>query len=141
MKIKHVVMIAVVLLFAVGCTRKRKAFTPPKKTAPQAEKKEDSPKKVEKANKIEKKTPKIEKKEPKQPEPTADVNSKANLEKCYLELYCAQKHGDMANLLKIYEKYGFKTPKQWTKAYIEAAKDTDWVSDLARKASKACKSK
>ncbi len=73
------------------------------------------------------------------PAASSDVASKANIEKCYLEVYCAQKHGDMAGLLKIYKKYGFETPKQWTRAYIAAAKDTDWVSALARKASKACK--
>ena len=138
MKIRHLVIASLAILFVMGCARKRKAFTPPKSTPPAAVEHKDTTQKPEKN--AEAKVKKNKEDKPK-PEPSVDITDKKNLEKCYLELYCAQKRGDMANLLKIYEKYGFKSPKAWTRAYIQAAKDTDWVSELARKASKACKDK
>jgi len=58
---------------------------------------------------------------------------------CYREVYCAQKKGEMAKILDIYKKHGFETPQEFTRAWIEAAKDTEWVSKLAHDVSKSCK--
>ena len=140
MKIRNLVIAGLAILFVMGCNRKRKAFTPPPKATPPVAVKQAAMTKKEQ-KKSETKQEKVKNTKHTPNESSVDVTGKKNLEKCYLELYCAQKHGDMANLLKIYEKYGFKTPKAWTRAYIQAAKDTDWVSELARKASKACKGK
>lgn len=130
--------------FVLGCKGR-----PANKTAPGSKKQEKIQKKEVKTLNTQKKivaTPQktaktVKPVETKTQKTPADILSKKNLEKCYLEVYCAQKNGSMAKLLDIYKKYGFDTPKKWTKAYINAAKDTDWVSELARKASKACKKK
>ncbi len=58
---------------------------------------------------------------------------------CYQEVYCAQKKGEMDRILDIYRKCGFQNPQDFTSAWIEAAKDTEWVSRLAHEVSKACK--
>lgn len=58
---------------------------------------------------------------------------------CYQEVYCAQKKGEMDRILDIYKKHGFETPQEFTRAWIEAAKDTDWVSKLAHDVSKKCR--
>lgn len=58
---------------------------------------------------------------------------------CYQEVYCAQKKGEMDRILEIYRKCGFQNPQDFTSAWIEAAKDTEWVSRLAHEVSKACK--
>ncbi|NOZ00662.1 MAG: hypothetical protein GXP54_02075, partial [Deltaproteobacteria bacterium] len=64
---------------------------------------------------------------------------KDELWKCYQEVYCAQKKGEMDKILDIYKKYGFETPQEFTRVWIEAAKDTDWVSKLANDVSKKCR--
>lgn len=143
MKMTKILIAAGMFVFMLGC-RGHKTTTPePVKTQEKAQKKEPQRLNIQKkAATAPKKRAKAEKTaETKKIRPPADISSKKNLEKCYLEIYCAQKNGNMAGLLKIYKKYGFETPKQWTRAYIEAAKDTDWVSELARKASKSCKKK
>lgn len=58
---------------------------------------------------------------------------------CYQEVYCAQKKGEMDRILEIYRQCGFQNPQDFTSAWIEAAKDTEWVSRLAHEVSKACK--
>jgi len=64
---------------------------------------------------------------------------KDKLWSCYLEIYCAQKRNEMDKILDIYKKCGFENPSDFTQAWIEAAKDRQWVSKLAHEASKACK--
>lgn len=64
---------------------------------------------------------------------------KGRLWSCYQEVYCAQKKGEMDRILDIYRKCGFQNPQDFTSAWIEAAKDTEWVSRLAHEVSKACK--
>lgn len=59
--------------------------------------------------------------------------------KCYTEIYCAQKKGEMDKILDIYKKYGFETPQEFVKTWIEAAKDTDWITKVAYEVSKQCK--
>jgi hypothetical protein len=61
------------------------------------------------------------------------------LSKAYQEVYCAQKKGEMDKILGIYKAYGFNTPQEFTKTWIEAAKDTDWVTKIAHEVSKGCK--
>jgi len=76
--------------------------------------------------------------------PTAESSAgldKDKLSKCYSEVYCAQKKGEMEKILPIYKSYGFNTPQEFTKAWIEAAKDTDWVTKLAYEVSKKCATK
>ncbi len=77
------------------------------------------------------------------PSPTATpeggaLSDKDKLARCYSEVYCAQKKGEMSKILDIYKSYGFETPQVFTKAWIEAAKDTDWVTKLAYEVSKKC---
>lgn len=65
--------------------------------------------------------------------------SKDQLWTCYQEIYCAQKRGEMEKIPDIYRKCGFENPQDFATAWIEAAKDTEWVSRLAHEVSKACK--
>ena len=69
----------------------------------------------------------------------AKGDKRKRLWECYQEVYCAQKKGEMDKILDIYKKYGFETPKQFTAAWTEAAKDTEWLSRLAHDVSKKCK--
>lgn len=69
----------------------------------------------------------------------APVLDKDRLWACYQEVYCAQKKGEMDRILDIYRQCGFQNPGDFTTAWIEAAKDTEWVSRLAHEVSKACK--
>ena len=135
---RYFVMLFAAMFLMVGCAKKgHKAKqekkhvaavkTEAKQEAKKETKKEDTAKKEQKS-KI--KTEAVK---------TPGIIDKKVLEKCYLEVYCAQKRGDMSKILDIYKKYGFQTPAQWTRAWLEAAKDRDWVSEVARKASKACK--
>lgn len=70
---------------------------------------------------------------------SAPTLEKDRLWSCYQEVYCAQKKGEMDRILGIYRQYGFQNPQDFTSAWIEAAKDTEWVSRLANEVSKACK--
>ncbi|MBM4394698.1 MAG: hypothetical protein FJ087_03295 [Deltaproteobacteria bacterium] len=63
---------------------------------------------------------------------------KDKLAKAYQDVYCAQKKGEMDKILGIYKANGFNTPAEFTKVWIEAAKDTDWVTKVARDVSKKC---
>lgn len=74
-----------------------------------------------------------------QEEPVAPTIDKERLARTYLEIYCAQKKGEMDKILNIYKANGFDTPQEFTKAWIEAAKDTDWVTKIAWDVSKKCK--
>jgi len=141
MKMTKILVLAGMFIFALGCKGHKKVVTKPVSAIKKQETQKKKVASIEKkaAPTVKKATEAPKATEMKKTAPPADISSKENLEKCYLEIYCAQKNGNMAGLLKIYKKYGFDTPKKWTKAYIEAAKDTDWVSELARKASKACK--
>lgn len=67
------------------------------------------------------------------------VLDKDRLWSCYQQVYCAQKKGEMDRILDIYRQCGFQNPQDFTTAWIEAAKDTEWVSRLAHEVSKACK--
>lgn len=64
---------------------------------------------------------------------------KDKLSKCYEEVYCAQKKGEMEKLLDIYKKFGFEKPADFTAMWIEAAKDTAWVTKIAHEVSAKCK--
>lgn len=70
---------------------------------------------------------------------SASTVDKDRLWSCYQEVYCAQKKGEMDRILDIYRQCGFQNPQDFTTAWIEAAKDTEWVSRLANEVSKACK--
>jgi hypothetical protein len=63
---------------------------------------------------------------------------KDKLAKCYTAVYCAQKKGEMDKILGIYKEFGFETPQSFTKTWIEAAKDTDWVTKIAHEVGKKC---
>lgn len=75
---------------------------------------------------------------PAAPEGDAPALDKDKLAKCYQEVYCAQKKGEMDKILPIYKNHGFNTPQEFTKTWIEAAKDTDWVTKIAHEVSKKC---
>lgn len=64
---------------------------------------------------------------------------KDKLAKCYEEVYCAQKKGEMEKILDIYKNYGFAKPSDFTATWIEAAKDTGWVTKIAHEVSAKCK--
>ncbi len=68
-------------------------------------------------------------------DPTVD---REKLSACYQEVYCAQKKGQMDKILDIYKTHGFETPQDFTKAWIEAAKDTDWITRIANSVAKKC---
>lgn len=72
-------------------------------------------------------------------EPAEDEPDRDRLWQCYQEVYCAQKKGQMDQILPLYKKYGFETPQEFTRVWIEAAKDTDWVTKLAHDVSKKCR--
>jgi hypothetical protein len=63
---------------------------------------------------------------------------KEKLTKAYQAVYCAQKKGEMDKILGIYKEYGFDTPQAFTKTWIEASKDTDWVTKIAHEVGKKC---
>ena len=91
------------------------------------------------AGKPEAAKPAEEAKAPDAPAPEAASGvDKDKLSKAYTDVYCAQKKGDMDKILGIYKNYGFNTPAEFTKAWIEAAKDTDWVTKIAHEVSKRC---
>ena len=56
----------------------------------------------------------------------------------YQAVYCAQKKNEMDKILGIYKEFGFDTPQAFTKTWIEAAKDTDWVTKIAHEVGKKC---
>jgi hypothetical protein len=68
----------------------------------------------------------------------APAVDKDKLAKAYLAVYCAQKKGEMDKILGIYKEFGFDTPQSFTKTWIEAAKDTDWVTKIAHDVGKKC---
>jgi len=75
------------------------------------------------------------------PAPEADQAATVDREalaRCYTAVYCAQKKGEMSRILSIYKEFGFETPQAFTKAWIEAAKDTEWVTRMAYDVSKKC---
>ncbi len=75
---------------------------------------------------------------PKPAEEAAPAFDKDKLAKAYLAVYCAQKKGEMDKILGIYKEFGFDTPQSFTKTWIEAAKDTDWVTKIAHDVGKKC---
>ncbi|HOI09871.1 MAG TPA: hypothetical protein PK313_05265 [Myxococcota bacterium] len=70
--------------------------------------------------------------------PAEPAMDREKLSACYQEVYCAQKKGEMDKILDIYKAHGFETPQDFTKAWIEAAKDTDWITRIANSVSKKC---
>jgi len=83
-------------------------------------------------------TPDQPKEQPAAAEQQAPGLDKEKLAKAYQEIYCAQKKGEMDKILRIYKNYGFDSPSEFTKVWIEAAKDTDWVTKVARDVGKKC---
>jgi hypothetical protein len=66
--------------------------------------------------------------------------NKETLAKAYEEIYCAQKMGRTDQILDIYKKYGFESPKQWTEAWAATSEDVQWQADLTRRVQSAeCK--
>lgn len=55
------------------------------------------------------------------------------LAKAYEEIYCAQKKGQTDQILDIYKKYGFATPKDWTEAWARTSEDAQWQADLTKR--------
>lgn len=81
--------------------------------------------------------------DPEGPAPAAPVTAttaqeRERLGQCYQAVYCAQKKGQMDRILELYKEHGFETPQDFTKAWIDAAKDTDWITKIAREVSKKC---
>lgn len=70
--------------------------------------------------------------------PAEPALDREQLSACYQEVYCAQKKGEMEKILDIYKAHGFETPQDFTKAWIEAAKDTDWITRVANSVAKKC---
>jgi len=75
---------------------------------------------------------------PKPAEDAVPAIDKDKLAKAYQAVYCAQKKGEMDKILGIYKEFGFDTPQSFTKTWIEAAKDTDWVTKIAHEVGKKC---
>jgi hypothetical protein len=71
-------------------------------------------------------------------EEAASTVDRDKLGRTYQDVYCAQKKGEMDKILGLYKAGGFATPQEFTKAWIEAAKDTDWVTKIARDVAKKC---
>ena len=69
----------------------------------------------------------------------ADKIDRDKLSKTYTEVYCAQKKGEMDKLLDIYKKHGFEKPEDFISTWIEAARDTAWVTRVATDAAAKCK--
>ena len=61
------------------------------------------------------------------------------LAKAYEEVYCAQKNNEMSKILDIYKKYGFETPEDFVSMWMDATRDTAWVSKLAHDVASKCK--
>jgi hypothetical protein len=61
------------------------------------------------------------------------VVNREMLAKAYEEIYCAQKNGQTDQILDIYKKYGFDTPKDWTEAWSQTSDDTEWQEALTRR--------
>lgn len=61
------------------------------------------------------------------------------LARAYEEVYCAQKKNEMDKLLDIYKNYGFEKPEDFITMWMEAAKDTNWVTKVAHDATSKCK--
>lgn len=61
------------------------------------------------------------------------------LAKAYEEVYCAQKKNEMSKILEIYKKYGFETPEDFVSMWMDATRDTAWVSKLAHDVASKCK--
>lgn len=138
---------ALVLVVAAGCGKSE----PPKKAeAPKTEAAPATPPVPVEAPKppvptagqppaAEAKSPAEEEAAPPKPgEEAAPTIDKEKLSKCYTAVYCAQKKGEMDKILGIYKEYGFDTPQSFTKTWIEAAKDTDWVTKIAHEVGKKC---
>ena len=75
---------------------------------------------------------------PKPAEEAVPAADKDKLARAYQAVYCAQKKGEMDKILGIYKEFGFDTPQAFTKTWIEAAKDTDWVTKIAHEVGKKC---
>jgi hypothetical protein len=61
------------------------------------------------------------------------VVNREMLAKAYEEIYCAQRKGQTDQILDIYKKYGFDTPKDWTEAWTQTADDPEWQEALTRR--------
>ncbi len=61
------------------------------------------------------------------------VVNKEMLAKAYEEIYCAQKRGETDEILDIYKRYGFDTPKAWTEAWSRTSEDAEWQEALTRR--------
>lgn len=61
------------------------------------------------------------------------------LAKAYEEVYCAQKKNEMEKILDIYKNYGFEKPEDFIAMWMEAARDTGWVTKVAHDATSKCK--
>lgn len=67
------------------------------------------------------------------------VVDRDKLAKAYEEVYCAQKKNEMEKILDIYKNYGFEKPEDFISMWMEAAKDTGWVTKVAHDAASKCK--
>ena len=54
------------------------------------------------------------------------------LAQAYKEIYCAQKLGRTDQILEIYKKYGFETPRAWVEAWRSTSENPAWQADLTR---------
>lgn len=69
----------------------------------------------------------------------ADKIDRDKLALAYTEVYCAQKKGEMDKLLDIYKTHGFEKPEDFISTWVEAARDTAWVTRVATDAAAKCK--
>ena len=131
-----ILMVAGGLVLA-GCSKPKKPAPPKATSTPPAVKKDVNKGKsapVKTTKQPPKKTPsKVT--APKKP----PVLTKERLEAAYVEIFCAKKKGNAAEVFKIFKKYGFSEPKHWTKIWKAATKDEVWVAKLHQRAINACK--
>ncbi len=127
------VVLAAVVLVVIGC---KQEYTQPAESAKPAE-----PAAEEKSPEAEQKPAEEKAVESEEPAPVAEPAQEIDRDKltaCYQEVYCAQKKGQMDKIEEIYKSHGFEKPEDFTKAWIEAAKDTEWITQIANTVGKKC---
>lgn len=81
----------------------------------------------------------VEKRGEPQPQNVEGVQiDREKLFECYKEIYCAQQKQEFDKIIDIYKKYGFENPKDFTKIWLEVAKDKEWHQRIVNKIPKSC---
>ncbi|HOU53480.1 MAG TPA: hypothetical protein PLQ97_06085 [Myxococcota bacterium] len=129
-------LVPLAMLTLAACSKAPAPVRPEAPSAPVAQAKTDAPEPPPAAAPDAAQAPAV-------PAPPAEAEGAQALDRdalarCYTAVYCAQKKGEMSRILSIYKEFGFETPQAFTKAWIEAAKDTEWVTRMAYDVSKKC---